>query len=76
MNVLTRLSPPEPWIAQLFGTKSARKGAVVRRSCAWVEREVGRERFFQEIEKRGFHLIETADQFLVICHNGPIRFVF
>ncbi|SLN64366.1 hypothetical protein ROG8370_02975 [Roseovarius gaetbuli] len=76
MNMMTRHAPNEPWIAQLFSAKSARKGAVVRRSLAWVDREVGRDRFMQEVKCRGFHLIQTADQFVVVCHSGPIRILF
>lgn len=67
---------PDPWIDQMFSTKSARRGAVVRRSMTWVEREVGHERFQQEIRRRGYHLIRTADQYVVICHNGPIDILF
>ena len=76
MNMITRPVPPEPWLAQLFSTKAARKGAVVRRSLAWVDREIGRDRFVYEVRRRGSHLVETADQFLVVCHNGPIRILF
>ncbi len=76
MNMMTRTSPVEPWIAQLFSAKAARKGAVVRRSLAWVDREVGRDRFVSEVQRRGYHLIETADQYIVVCHNGPIRILF
>lgn len=76
MMPLSRPAPPEPWIAQIFATRAARRGAVVRRSRAWVEREVGRDRFESEIRRRGHHLIETADQFIIVCHNGPIRILF
>lgn len=67
---------PEPWIAQLFSTQSARRGAVVRRSVAWVEREVGHARFQDEVRQRGYHLIRTANQYIVICHSGPIDILF
>lgn len=74
---MDRTRPPnDAWIEQLFSTKAARKGAVVRRSIAWVHREVGRTQFEAEIRKRGYHLIETADQLVVVCHNGPIRLLF
>lgn len=76
MNMMTRPTSPEPWIAQIFSTRAARKGAVVRRSRAWVEREVGRARFEAEVKSRGYHLIETADQLVVVCHDGPIRILF
>lgn len=67
---------PDPWIDQIFSTKSARRGAVVRRSMNWVEREVGHARFQEEVRRRGFHLIRTANQYIVICHNGPIDILF
>ena len=60
----------------MFSTKSAMRGAVVRRSIAWVEREVGHDRFQKEIRRRGYHLIRTANQYIVICHNGPIDILF
>ncbi|PIV73389.1 MAG: N-(5'-phosphoribosyl)anthranilate isomerase [Rhodobacteraceae bacterium CG17_big_fil_post_rev_8_21_14_2_50_65_11] len=64
------------WIDHMFAAKSARRGSVVRRSRAWVDREVGRSLFEAEVRRRGYHLIETADQFIVVCHNGPIRILF
>lgn len=67
---------PDPWIDQIFSTKSARRGAVVRRSMNWVEREVGHVRFQEEVRRRGYHLIRTANQYIVICHNGPIDILF
>lgn len=68
--------PNDAWIHQSFSTKAAQKGAVVRRSLAWVNREVGRATFDAEVCKRGYPLIETADQLVVVCHNGPIRLLF
>ena len=64
------------WLAQIFATRAVQRGAVVRRSIAWVDREVGKERFLTEMRRRNFHVIETADQFVVVCHNGPIRLLF
>lgn len=76
MDSIARPLPPDSWIAQIFSTKAARKGAVVRRSLAWVDREVGRDRFTHEVRRRGYHLIQTADQYVVICHDGPISILF
>lgn len=76
MNSVTRFSEPEFWLDQLFATKAAQKGAVVRRSMAWVDREVGRDLFVHEVRTRGFHLIRTADQYIVVCHSGPIDIMF
>ena len=65
----------EPWIAQVFAAKAASRGGVIRRSVAWVEREVGRDRFVDEIRRRGFHLLETGGQFVVICNGGGVRVI-
>ena len=76
MQIQSRSTSPDVWIDQMFSTKSARRGAVARRSVAWVTREVGQDRFVAEIRNRGFHLVRTADQYIVICHNGPIDVLF
>ena len=75
MTEITRPVPPDPWIDQLFSSKAALKGSVVRRSQAWVHREVGRDVFEAEIKRRGFHLIETGGQFIIICNSGAIRMI-
>ncbi len=74
--MMTSRPNPERWIAQLFSSRSARTGAVVRRSVAWVEREVAHAAFQNEVRRRGYHLIRTANQYIVICHNGPIDILF
>lgn len=76
MQVFDTQNQARRWLDQMFATQAARRGAVVRRSRAWVDREVGREFFESEIRRRGYHLIETADQLVVVCHNGPIRILF
>ncbi len=51
---------------------------LVRRANpeGWIDREVGRERFMAEVRARGFHLIQSGDQWVVICHSGFFRVVF
>ena len=70
------LESQDPWIAQLFQSQAAQRGSVIRRSRYWVEREVGRTGFEAEIKRRGFHLIEAGDQFIVVCNDKPIRLLF
>lgn len=76
MQTAARQIAPDAWIEQIFAAKAVRKGAVIRRSMVWIDREVGRERFVDEVRRRGYHLIQTADQFVVICHAGAIRILF
>ena len=74
MSALNRQNP-DGWIHQIVAAKAVARGAVVRRSVALVEREVGRERFIEEVDRRGFHLIECGGQFVVICNSGRIQII-
>lgn len=66
---------PDNWIRLIFSAQAA-KGGVVRRSIDWVDREVGRERFMQEVRRRGFHLLQSSNQFIVVCNQGPVQVLF
>lgn len=72
MRKMTRLDP-EGWLRQMFSAKAVHTGGVIRRSVATVEREIGRERLIEEVDRRGFHLIECGGQMVVICNGGRIR---
>mgnify|MGYP006282305199 CR=1 FL=1 len=66
---------PEVWIRHIFSARAAQTGGVVRRSVAWVDREVGRRRLEAAVRQRGFHMIECGGQFVVICNAGGIRVI-
>lgn len=70
----THLSPGL-WLAQLFSTKAASRGAVVRRSVSRVERGIGRERLIAEVTRRGWHMIENGGQFLSLCNGEGVKIV-
>ena len=63
---------PENWLRQMFSSRIAVEGGVFRRKVRDVERLLGRERFLAEIDRRGFHLIENAGNFIVICNQDPV----
>ncbi|MEL6586933.1 MAG: N-(5'-phosphoribosyl)anthranilate isomerase [Pseudomonadota bacterium] len=68
------LSPSnDDWLRQIFSAKAAQTGGVVRRARADVIRKIGLHRFELEVRRRGFHLVEASDQFIIICRPGPIR---
>jgi hypothetical protein len=71
----TRLSDPNAWIDLVFSAKAA-QGGVVRRAIGWVATEVGHDRFADEVRRRGFHLLVTQTQYIVICNKGPVRMLF
>lgn len=72
---LPRNPAADQWIAMIFSAKAA-QGGVVRRSIAWVDREVGRDRFLAEVRARGFHLLAGRSQFIVVCHSDPVKILF
>ena len=67
-----RVTSGDPWLAQVFAAKAARQGGIVRRAVRDVEREVGREAFIAAVSARGFHLLEIAGQFIVICQSDKL----
>lgn len=76
MDKIVRETDADLWIEQIFAAKAVAEGGVIRRNRHWIAREVGRERFFREVAERGFHLLETGDQLVVICHQGRIYLHF
>jgi len=70
------VSKADQWIATIFSAKAAQTGGFVRRHRDWVAKEIGRDRFEAEVRRRGFHLIETGSQLVIICNNSAIKLVF
>ena len=68
------LSPNE-WMIDLFGSRAASSGGVVRRKARDIERYVGRATFETELRRRGFRAIENADQIVIFCNQEPIRVI-
>jgi hypothetical protein len=63
------------WTMQIFSADAVRLGGVVRRARADVQ-DFGSIRVLKaEVLRRGFHLIRTADQYVVLCHKGDLRII-
>jgi len=75
MGTILRQADAEGWIAEVFSAKSVARGGVIRRDLRWIDREIGRVRFIAELRTRGFHLVETGGQRIVICNTGFLRVV-
>ncbi|MFT7595903.1 MAG: hypothetical protein ACI8R4_003235 [Paracoccaceae bacterium] len=73
-NVPTPLSA-DVWITDLFSSKAARQGAVIRRKLRDIERYAGAERFQAELQRRGFHAVENTGQLVIFCNQESIRLV-
>jgi hypothetical protein len=64
---------PQQFFAELFSSRAAACGEVVRRKVRDVERFVGRDLFMDEMRRRGFPVLENAGQFVIFCNCEPIR---
>jgi hypothetical protein len=75
MEPMALRSNPDSWIALVFSAKAVAKGGIVRRSRAWVEREIGFERFVEAVRGRGYHMVESGGQLIVLCNPHGIRVI-
>lgn len=67
------IPPSHVWIAQIFSASQVRKSGVVRRSRDDVKKYASFKLLKAEVLKRGFHLIRTGDQYVILCHKGDLR---
>ncbi|MFY0680216.1 MAG: N-(5'-phosphoribosyl)anthranilate isomerase [Thalassovita sp.] len=65
---------PDQWLLHLFSSKAARTGGVVRRAIRNIDQFYGREAFLAEIDRRGYHVVENSDQWVIFCNQEPVRF--
>lgn len=75
MITATRYGPPETWVRQLFSSKQALCGGVIRRAAKDVDREMGRAALEREVRRRGWHMIETGGQVVIICSDDRLRVI-
>ncbi len=63
----------EAYFRDLFGSRAARDGNIVRRKVKDVEFWIGRDAFLAEVRRRGFRAYENGGQFIVFCNTEPLR---
>jgi hypothetical protein len=52
---------PDQFLAELFSSRAAATGAVIRRNARDIDRYYGRAAFLEEMRRRGFSVVEKAD---------------
>lgn len=67
MQSLSSPLTTQEWIIDLFSSRAAATGGVVRRKKRDIERYVGMEEFKAELRRRGFHAIENAGQIVIFA---------
>lgn len=66
---------PYAFINAIFEAKAVKAGGIVRRSIAGVQKYASTQFLIEEVEQRGFHLIETGDQYIIICNSGHFKLI-
>jgi hypothetical protein len=62
------------WIEKTFETDQATVGGVVRRHIIYVDKFAGGiDNLTEVVRDRGFHLIQTGDQVVILCHEGALQ---
>lgn len=62
------------WIDQVFLSGQASSGGVVRRSKSSVDHYSSKQILLDEVARRGYHLLEYQDQYLIFCDpEGKFR---
>jgi hypothetical protein len=64
------------FIKQIFQAEAAKTGGIVRRKKASIEKSASLSELLEEIKRRGFHLIESGDQYIIICNSGLFKVHF
>lgn len=60
------------WLDQVFQAGQVDRGGVVRRSVHDVEQYTSLTEVVWEAKRRNFHVIETGDQIVILCHEGSL----
>jgi len=62
-----------PWIKKMFETKIAKNKGIVRRKKSHIDKCNAFDDLLQSVKSKRFHLIETGDQYIIICNAGRIK---
>lgn len=61
------------WLNQIFDAMAVQNGDIVRRKTSDVHKHASHEELVAEVKSRGFHLVETGNQYLIICNPGALQ---
>lgn len=63
------------WVENIFTAKIAKEDGIVRRKKTTVARYASVDELIAAVKKRKFHMIETGDQYVIVCNTGAIKIV-
>jgi hypothetical protein len=70
---ISPLGDMSAWLDQVFEAGQVAKGGVVRRSVKDVQKYSSEEALIEEAKERGFHVVQTGDQYVILCHPGALK---
>jgi hypothetical protein len=63
------------WIQQIFRAQAARNGGIVRRKVTSVAQYASGSDLEDEVRRRGFHMVVSGDQYVILCNPGSFHLV-
>ena len=75
MRIPTRALSAHGWISQIFTSQAARGGGIVRRKISSVIEYASIDLLRSEVTRRGFHMVESGEQFVIFCNPGDLKIV-
>ena len=66
---------PRLWLRQLYASKAAQDGGVVRRKVTDVQRIIGCLAFEEDVRRRGFRAVQNGATYVVFCNHEHIRLI-
>lgn len=61
------------WIEQMFEAQIVEKEGIVRRKKRDVQKYASFNALLEYVHEQQYHLIETGDQYIVICNPGVLK---
>lgn len=63
------------WIDQILESQIAERGDVVRRKISSIDKEASQAEVKQECAKRGYHIVQPGDQWLIFCDKASVKII-
>lgn len=63
------------WIDQVFESQIAKRGGVVRRKISSIDKETSQAELKRECRKRGYHIVQHGDQWLIFCDKAFVKII-
>ena len=65
----------ERWFRRIFRAQAARNGGIIRRSVNNVKELASEAEFIAYVKAKGFHMVRSGDQYVVLCHQGDFKLI-